>query len=242
MFWKKKKNNTEIKPERKFLHTRVIGKTCTTCLNGKQEPAEQVVANILRDSGDIHRLYNNIYLWNEDKSKIYQVDHIAIGRNYIYVIETKDVYGVPYIGTKTEEYWGVAPNIDSHIYDFWYQGNSHWIKNPYKQNQLHVDFVKELLNNEILSKKVINVIVYQANQAKHSPADIKEKIDVSPERPRILLTKELMELINNHEKANEEISETDLDYLANLFDKYTNPNNEIMKTHLERAIEAESTI
>ena len=119
---KKKKNNTEIKPERKFLHTRVIGKTCTTCLNGKQEPAEQVVANILRDSGDIHRLYNNIYLWNEDKSKIYQVDHIAIGRNYIYVIETKDVYGVPYIGTKTEEYWGVAPNIDSHIYDFWYQG------------------------------------------------------------------------------------------------------------------------
>ena len=51
-----------------------------------------------------------------------------------------------------------------------------------------------------------------------------------------------MELINNHEKANEEISETDLDYLANLFDKYTNPNNEIMKTHLERAIEAESTI
>ena len=240
MFGKKKKI---VKEQRPFIYTEVVGKTDTTRLDGKQYAAEEYVSNVICETGRIHKLYNNIYLWNEDKSKIYQVDHIAIGSNFIYIIETKDVYGVPHYGARADEYWGIAPDIESRIYNYDYEGRSHWIKNPYKQNKLHIDFVRELCGDSYPERKFVNMIVFHAKQSLHAPTYTTEEIvTVHNENTQYLLTKDVKEIISDYEKNTEFFSEADIEYFKSIFDKYTTPTKDIIDTHLKRARDAQSIV
>ena len=76
MFFSKKNKTSSATPN---IDTIVVGQTDTKCLPNKKEAAEVVVSRMLEAQGGIYKVYNNLYLWNEDNSKIYQIDHLAIG-------------------------------------------------------------------------------------------------------------------------------------------------------------------
>lgn len=241
MFFSKKNKTSSTTSITPNINTVVVGQTDTKCLPNKKEAAEVVVSRMLEAQGGIYKVYNNLYLWNEDNSKIYQIDHLAIGWKNIYVIETKDVTGCPYIGTLKEEYWGIGLFGDRSMF---YIGNERfgkYIKNPTIQNQKHVDFIKTICPY-IPEDKLLNLVVFQADDKGYSPSYGSDKYEEGKKYPRTILTNEIFSLLNNDDKIGDPLPIETINNLIDFFDNFLHPSKEIVEKHLERAKIAKATV
>lgn len=115
--------------------------------NEKEEQGEFGEARVrkkilrIRDQLGEFYFYNDMYIENGDR--IYQIDHILLTSNGVFVIETKAVSGKVY-ATKDGELW------TSIIY-----GKRTTFLNPIYQNNLHINALKQVLGNEFKYHSVI---------------------------------------------------------------------------------------
>lgn len=114
------------------------------------EKGESLVKKSLSKIKEYHRILNDITFTNEKSEMTHQIDHILIHPHGVFVIETKNYYGVIYSNTG-EPFW---------IKEI--KGERTRISNPLKQNKSHATMV-----NRALEKKydVIPVVVFAKNNA-----------------------------------------------------------------------------
>lgn len=112
---------------------------------------EDKVKKLLREKIKVyHKVINDLTFINEKSEMSHQIDHLLIHPYGVFVIETKNYYGV----------------IHSDTHDsFWLKevkGKVERIGDPLKQNKSHVRMVKKYLANDI---DVIPVVVFIKNNA-----------------------------------------------------------------------------
>ena len=103
------------------------------------EEGENKVAALLESDASFHRLINNlVLLGNNDVS--HQIDHILINENGVFVIETKNYYGV-INGKEEDSFWTRS---------YFEKGKRKTIKfhNPVKQNMSHIRSIVRLIGRD----------------------------------------------------------------------------------------------
>ena len=107
--------------------------------NSKDEQGEygefRVINKILRIKDKLGEcyLYNDVYLEIEDN--IYQIDHVLITQNGVFVIETKAVSGRIIADTSKQMWSGLV------------YGNRTSFLNPLYQNKLHIEALKYIFGD-----------------------------------------------------------------------------------------------
>ncbi|MFC4354829.1 nuclease-related domain-containing protein [Chryseomicrobium palamuruense] len=115
----------------------------------KGRQAEKRVKKIVNRLGPDYISYHDIHLPSfETSTRKTQLDHLVLSKFGIFVIETKN-YGGEIKGDSTKHYW--QQKIGNRIHSFF---------SPVKQNQLHVNAVKNTLNLNQLDAPIFSVIVY----------------------------------------------------------------------------------
>lgn len=240
--FKKETTKTVIK-NRPFILTETVGYTATKPLRNKTKSGERVVSENFCSHGSIYKLYNNLYIWNEDKTKVYQIDHVAIGWKNIYVVETKDVYGLPYYGSRTDEYWGIAESPNTVMFDVNFEKAGHWIKNPYQQNQKHLEFIRELCPG-IPADRMHSLIVFHADDFRYAPTAYGEPLEEGPTRARIILSKNIHKILDIDDSYEPwaPFTEMEIKSFTNFFDQFIYPDEEIKEKQLALAKKMASTV
>jgi hypothetical protein len=95
------------------------------------------------------RLYADFIIGEDDKST--QIDHLIITSNCLFVIETKN-YSVEIFGDTRDNFWYRKKNRES--YEF---------QNPFKQNDLHIQRIQELIE-ESSEFDIFNIVCFFENE------------------------------------------------------------------------------
>lgn len=117
----------------------VMGKTETKILDGKCIAAEELVSNYFKTGKKTLKIFNNVYIWNDDLSVIAQIDHVVITDRLIYIVETKDLYGWTHIYNKDDKYWHITQSGLNG-----YSKTGHLLYSPYLQNKKHIEAIKKV--------------------------------------------------------------------------------------------------
>lgn len=99
---------------------------------------------------DIHGHLNNVIII-DNEGKTHQIDHIAIRKNGIFCIETKNYEGIIF-GSANQDKW-------TQVFG---KNNKFQFYNPLKQNRVHIYHLSNALNNEY---KINSVVVMVNNNA-----------------------------------------------------------------------------
>ena len=105
----------------------------------KGEEGENLVASILDKDTEYHRLINNLVLLG-DNGISHQIDHILIRPNGIFVIETKNYYGL-IEGKEEDSFWTRSYFVKGKI-------KKATFHNPLKQNQSHMRAIKKIIGKD----------------------------------------------------------------------------------------------
>lgn len=105
----------------------------------KGEEGENLIAEILDKDTSYHRLINNLVLLG-DNGVSHQIDHILIRENGIFVIETKNYYGL-ISGKKDDSFWTRSYFVKGKI-------KKATFHNPLKQNQSHIRAIKKIIGKD----------------------------------------------------------------------------------------------
>ena len=114
------------------------------------DKGESLVRKSLSKIKEYHKVLNDVTFINQKSEMTHQIDHILIHPHGVFVIETKNYYGV--INPKTHD-------------SFWLKevkGEVTRISNPLKQNKSHAVIVNRLLDKKV---DVIPVVVFVKNNA-----------------------------------------------------------------------------
>ena len=103
------------------------------------EEGEQLVASLLDSDQSFHRLINNLVLLGDNQVS-HQIDHILIRNNGIFVIETKNHYGL-ISGQEDDSYWKKTYPVKGKI-------KTETFHNPLKQNQSHIRIIKRIIGHD----------------------------------------------------------------------------------------------
>ena len=103
------------------------------------EQGEQIVASVLDSDKSFHRLINNLVLLGDNQVS-HQIDHILIRSNGIFVIETKNYYGV-ISGQEDDSYWKKTFPIKGKV-------KTETFHNPLKQNLSHRRMIKRIIGKD----------------------------------------------------------------------------------------------
>ena len=103
------------------------------------EQGEQIVAGVLDSDKSFHRLINNLVLLGVNQVS-HQIDHILIRSNGIFVIETKNYYGV-ISGQEDDSYWKKTFPIKGKV-------KTETFHNPLKQNLSHRRMIKRIIGKD----------------------------------------------------------------------------------------------
>ena len=108
---------------------------------------ERIVESVLKEQlQDRVIIFNNLTL-QDQKKKSFQIDHLIIADNGIWVIETKNWKGRIYGRTESEEWTQYLADIGE--YKKYY--------NPVKQNRKHLEKIRELIGDSVL---IFSLIVF----------------------------------------------------------------------------------
>ena len=105
----------------------------------KGEEGENLVASILDKDTSYHRLINNLVLLG-DNGISHQIDHILIRPNGIFVIETKNYYGL-IEGKEEDSFWTRSYFVKGKV-------KKATFHNPLKQNQSHIRAIKKIIGKD----------------------------------------------------------------------------------------------
>lgn len=105
----------------------------------KGEEGENLVASILDNDTKYHRLINNLVLLG-DNGVSHQIDHILIRENGIFVIETKNYYGL-IEGKEEDSFWTRSYFVKGKV-------KKATFHNPLKQNQSHIRAIKKIIGKD----------------------------------------------------------------------------------------------
>ena len=105
----------------------------------KGEEGENLVASILDKDTKYHRLINNLVLLG-DNGVSHQIDHILIRPNGIFVIETKNYYGL-IEGKEEDSFWTRSYFVKGKV-------KKATFHNPLKQNQSHMRAIKKIIGKD----------------------------------------------------------------------------------------------
>ena len=137
------------------------------------EQGEQIVASVLESDKSFHRLINNLVLLGDNQVS-HQIDHILIRSNGIFVIETKNYYGV-ISGQENDSYWKKTFSVKGKV-------KTETFHNPIKQNQSHIRIIKRVIGKDY---PIYCFVVYIQNNANGidlfnvcGPQDILKRINL----------------------------------------------------------------
>ncbi len=105
----------------------------------KGEEGENLVASILDKDTKYHRLINNLVLLG-DNGVSHQIDHILIRPNGVFVIETKNYYGL-ISGKEEDSFWTRSYFVKGKV-------KKATFHNPLKQNQSHIRAIKKIIGKD----------------------------------------------------------------------------------------------
>ena len=103
------------------------------------EEGEKLVADILNSDQAFHRLINNLVLLGDNQMS-HQIDHILIRENGIFVIETKNYYGI-ISGKEDDVNWKKTYPVKGKV-------KSEFFHNPLKQNQSHIRMIRRTIGKD----------------------------------------------------------------------------------------------
>ncbi|MBD3821877.1 MAG: NERD domain-containing protein [Thiotrichales bacterium] len=81
-----------------------------------------------------------------------EVDHLLVSAKGIFAIETKSIHGKVFGERNSQKWHSASPTKNGQLYD-------RGFTNPFKQNQLHISAVQDVLTNAELKSWVNNVVV-----------------------------------------------------------------------------------
>ena len=105
----------------------------------KGEEGENLIASILDKDTKYHRLINNLVLLG-DNGVSHQIDHILIRPNGVFVIETKNYYGL-IEGKEEDSFWTRSYFVKGKV-------KKATFHNPLKQNQSHIRAIKKIIGRD----------------------------------------------------------------------------------------------
>ena len=105
----------------------------------KGEEGENLIASILDKDTKYHRLINNLVLLG-DNGVSHQIDHILIRPNGVFVIETKNYYGL-IEGKEEDSFWTRSYFVKGKV-------KKATFHNPLKQNQSHIRAIKKIIGKD----------------------------------------------------------------------------------------------
>ena len=105
----------------------------------KGEEGENLIASILDKDTQYHRLINNLVLLG-DNGVSHQIDHILIRSNGVFVIETKNYYGL-IEGKEEDSFWTRSYFVKGKV-------KKATFHNPLKQNQSHIRAIKKIIGKD----------------------------------------------------------------------------------------------
>ena len=105
----------------------------------KGEEGENLVASILDKDTKYHRLINNLVLLG-DNGVSHQIDHILIRPNGVFVVETKNYYGL-IEGKEEDSFWTRSYFVKGKV-------KKATFHNPLKQNQSHIRAIKKIIGKD----------------------------------------------------------------------------------------------
>ena len=105
----------------------------------KGEEGENLIAEILDKDTSYHRLINNLVLLG-DNGVSHQIDHILIRSNGVFVIETKNYYGL-ISGKEDDSFWTRSYFVKGKV-------KKATFHNPLKQNQSHIRAIKKIIGKD----------------------------------------------------------------------------------------------
>ena len=105
----------------------------------KGEEGENLVASILDKDTRYHHLINNLVLLG-DNGVSHQIDHILIKPNGVFVIETKNYYGL-IEGKEEDSFWTRSYFVKGKV-------KKATFHNPLKQNQSHIRAIKKIIGRD----------------------------------------------------------------------------------------------
>ena len=105
----------------------------------KGEEGENLVASILDKDTKYHHLINNLVLLG-DNGISHQIDHILIRENGVFVIETKNYYGL-IEGKEEDSFWTRSYFVKGKV-------KKATFHNPLKQNQSHIRAIKKIVGKD----------------------------------------------------------------------------------------------
>ena len=105
----------------------------------KGEEGESLIASLLDKDNQYHRLINNLVLLG-DNGVSHQIDHILIRPNGVFVIETKNYYGL-IEGKEEDSFWTRSYFVKGKV-------KKATFHNPLKQNQSHIRAIKKIIGKD----------------------------------------------------------------------------------------------
>ena len=105
----------------------------------KGEEGENLVASILDKDISYHHLINNLVLLG-DNGVSHQIDHILIRPNGVFVIETKNYYGL-IEGKEEDSFWTRSYFVKGKV-------KKATFHNPLKQNRSHIRAIKKIIGKD----------------------------------------------------------------------------------------------
>ena len=105
----------------------------------KGEEGENLIASILDKDTKYHRLINNLVLLG-DNGVSHQIDHILIRPNGVFVVETKNYYGL-IEGKEEDSFWTRSYFVKGKV-------KKATFHNPLKQNQSHIRAIKKIIGKD----------------------------------------------------------------------------------------------
>ena len=105
----------------------------------KGEEGENLIAEILDKDNSYHKLINNLVLLG-DNGVSHQIDHILIRPNGVFVIETKNYYGL-INGKEEDSFWTRSYFVKGKV-------KKATFHNPLKQNQSHIRAIKKIIGKD----------------------------------------------------------------------------------------------
>ena len=105
----------------------------------KGEEGENLIASILDKDNQYHHLINNLVLLG-DNGVSHQIDHILIRDNGVFVIETKNYYGL-IEGKEEDSFWTRSYFVKGKV-------KKATFHNPLKQNQSHIRAIRKIIGKD----------------------------------------------------------------------------------------------
>jgi hypothetical protein len=175
--------------------------------------AEVRIVNTLLPFFNPHCIFVDSYFQKPD-GKTTQVDIIAVGKRGVFVFESKDYSGWIF-GGGTSSKWTQS---------LAYGHERHSFYNPIKQNQSHINTLKQKLNNQNIP--FFSIIALGSN------AEIKA-MELIPERTFVVTEDRLTNLMSNLQEGPEVLTIAQVrEVVRAIQQKRVCPNNEIRRKHI----------